>query len=201
MKFELPESPKKSSLPESHEALEDEYKKYQKGLGITFEDLKGKQVVDIGCGESALFVRSALEHGLNNVTGVDMSFTQETLADEKLRSHLVQVKVENLPFRDVDLIVSYAAIATYPGIDRPRAFGSMASAIKPGGEIRIYPIPKSETLEGIQRNRESIMAALLGLSADDFDMQFIPVEEKTTPDQQTYTNERLIIRKKIKSEF
>jgi len=178
------------------ETLQEAYKKYQEGLGITLKDLKEKRIADIGCGDRALFIRAALAHGATDMTGVDVSFEEEILNDKRIGPHLIQAKAEELPLTDLDLIISHAAVGTHPEIDLPKVLDKMFRALKEGGELRIFPIPAETDLEGLQAQRTAILEALKALPAEQVDISFTPVQEIQISETEHYTDERLLIRKK-----
>ena len=177
------------------EEIENTFKMYKTAFGLTEEELVQKRIIDAGCGENALFIRYAVEHGAQNTTGVDIHFTETALTDEKLKNHLLEVSIENLPLKDVDLIVSYASVATNPDIALPQALHSMVVSLKPGGEIRIYPVGQSETLEGVKEHRKMLEGILKTLDSDiNFTSRTIE-KDIITPDGKTWSKDVLIIHK------
>src|SRR3990172_6369129 len=81
---------------------------YLNDLGLTEEQLKNKQVLDIGSGPAALFVDYCLEHNItnniyaieNDEFGRDREYGQEIEGADKLKSksRFIQAWGEELPF-------------------------------------------------------------------------------------------------------
>lgn len=176
------------------------FEKYTRDLGITLNDLRGKKIADLGCGDDALFVRSALDQGILEITGVDTIFKPEILADQELKSHIIQEKVEDLSLRDLDLILAYGSVGTHPSIDLPRALAAMFKALKFGGEMRIFPLLNSEevgVMKPLQRS-EDVLLALKTLPTGEIECDIKLIKKGVTPEGQKYSQELLIVRKKFK---
>ena len=122
------------------EVLAAEFKKYTEDLKLDPERMRSQKVADIGCGENAEFVRAALENGIENIAGVDISFKNSLTQDPKLSDHLIQKGAEDVKLHNMDLIIAYASIGSHPDIDLPKAFDNLTEGLNPGGELRIYPI-------------------------------------------------------------
>ena len=199
MNFERPTFSKPSieKTPESKESQEaqkmkEAMEKYQKGFSLTDQEINDKRIADIGCGDDALFVREALNKGAENIIGVDIEFKDALQKDEELAKHLIQGNAENLSLENLDLVLSYAAVGTHPDIDMPKALESMTNAIKVGGEVRIFPVPKSETLKGLLLQRKRILDALESLDKEKISFELKPINEVQVG-KDSYTDEELII--------
>jgi ubiquinone/menaquinone biosynthesis C-methylase UbiE len=155
MKYEQPEIP---------DTLESMYFRYSDDLDFTIDDLKGKRVADLGCGSDALFVSYAVDQGID-IYGVDLKFDPKVTRDENLKKHLIVSDMKRLLLHDLDLILCRASFGIHLKIDKIQTLKSMMSALKPGGEIRIYPYPKplTETLGGIKETRREMDEALKSL--------------------------------------
>ena len=128
-------------------SLEEErkydFEKYLKGLNLNLEDLRGKRILDLGCGPGG-FVKECTDRGLAEVYGLDLNIDPEKL-EEKYKNHFLKGDFkEELPLKDLDLIVSHGAVG--PGRDREQDLIKIITraleSIKEDGEIRISPIHK-----------------------------------------------------------
>ncbi|MDF1497148.1 MAG: class I SAM-dependent methyltransferase [Patescibacteria group bacterium] len=178
------------------EALAAEFKKYVEDLRLDPEKLCDQKIADIGCGENAEFVRAALENGIENIVGVDISFRNDLAGDSKLKDHLINKGAEDVKLHNMDLIVAYASIGSHPDIDLPKTFDNLTSGLNPAGELRIYPISDSETLKGIQRKRKEVENALQSLPEGEFEIEFVKGEEQELPSGEKFTDDLLIVTRK-----
>ncbi len=100
-------------------------------------DLRGRRVLDLGCGTGRL--SSALaEQGIARVWGVDASPEMLAVAREKVPKTvgLKEGRAEALPFRDgwFDRVVIWLAVHL---LDRPAAFREVARVLVPGGRLAV----------------------------------------------------------------
>jgi ubiquinone/menaquinone biosynthesis C-methylase UbiE len=100
-------------------------------------DLRGRRVLDLGCGTGRLSAALA-EEGIARVWGVDASAEMLAIAREKLPSSvgLKQARAEELPFRDLwfDRVVMWLVVHL---LDRPAAFREAARVLVPDGRIAV----------------------------------------------------------------
>ena len=192
MKFEQPPAP--APEEEQIDTPERAFEKYLNGFRLTADDLRGKRVVDIGCGDEALFVRRALDQGLD-VIGVDPNL------DPSLRKEgrLIRAKLGDLPVLDIDLALSYAVIGTHAGADPRSSLPALMDRLSDNGEIRLYPYPRSETLKGIQQSQKDIDEGVAALG-ENVEVRVEDVDTVRLPNNETYVNSVLIIRKRGKRE-
>lgn len=103
-------------------------------------DLKGKRVLDIGCGTGGITLRLAETHGAAEVTGIDveapvLARARREAAGRGLaeRVAFVQVAPGPLPFPDAsfDLVFSKDAIIHIP--DKDALFADLFRLLVPGG--------------------------------------------------------------------
>ena len=100
-------------------------------------DLRGRRVLDLGCGTGRL--SSALaEQGIARVWGVDASVEMLAAAREKLPATvgLKLARAEELPFRDgwFDRVVMWLVVHL---VDRPAAFREVARVLVPDGRLAV----------------------------------------------------------------
>jgi SAM-dependent methyltransferase len=112
---------------------------FQIKTGISLSELKGKLVLDAGCG-GGRYTRVAADRGAN-VVGVDRSTAVEkarSLTDGLSNVQLVQADLTRLPFRPqtFDLVFSIGVLHHSP--DCRSAFDSIAKMVKPGGTLSVW---------------------------------------------------------------
>ncbi|MBD3281257.1 hypothetical protein GF391_00740 [Candidatus Uhrbacteria bacterium] len=178
------------------EALAAEFKKYVEDLRLDPNKMKSQKIADVGCGHDAQFVRASLENGITNIAGIDVEFDEGLKVDQEFQGRLIQKGAEEVKLHDMDLITAYASLGSHPDIDLPKTLNNLGEGLKPGGEMKIYPISDSDELKGIQRRRDEILEALKSLTKDEFEYEFIKGEEKEMQSGEKYTDDLLVIRKK-----
>jgi len=107
-----------------------------KGMGLTWEDLDGKKVLDGGASELRLDRAAKIQGSSAQIFSVDFDnwkYWPGLPAESKTRA--ADAYAEQLPFPDntFDLIINNAAAIGASILDEARV-------LKPGGEIRITPI-------------------------------------------------------------
>ncbi len=117
---------------------------YLEDLGVSWESMQGKQILDLGAGLGD-FAQVAKRHGVA-VTSVEKSPENWAHAGEPPSDvPYVKASAEELPFADscVDLIVSRSGPLTI--VDNKTLFEKIYAearrVLKPGGEIRFGPGP------------------------------------------------------------
>ncbi|PYM03906.1 MAG: hypothetical protein DMD82_15960 [Candidatus Rokuibacteriota bacterium] len=116
----------------------DSEDRLRRTLAVPLEELKGKLVLDVGCG-TGRFADVVLRHG-GRVFGVDLSFAVEA-AQANLGwhpdMHVVQADIFRLPLRtdEFDLVYSLGVLHHTP--DCRRAFAELPKHVKPGGRVVI----------------------------------------------------------------
>src|SRR6202522_847709 len=118
-----------------HESESD----FRKRTGFKPEDLKGKLVLDVGCGMGR-FAEVATRWGAR-VVGIDLSKAAEVAAknlSDRGRASFFRTDVFALPFapESFDFIYSLGVLHHTP--DCERAFKALPALLKPGGTIAIW---------------------------------------------------------------
>lgn len=116
----------------------DSEDRFRKTLGIPLEELKGKIVLDAGCG-TGRFAEIALKYGAT-VIGVDLSFAVDAAfknIGKHPNMHLAQADLFRLPLkRDVvDAIYSLGVLHHTPNCRK--AFEQLPKYLKAGGTVAI----------------------------------------------------------------
>jgi ubiquinone/menaquinone biosynthesis C-methylase UbiE len=106
-------------------------------LVVREADLRGRRVLDLGCGTGRLAVALA-ERGIAQVWGVDASPEMLAVARGKLPASvgLRQGRAEDLPFRDgwFDRAAMWLVVHL---VDRPAAFREVARVLVPHGRLAV----------------------------------------------------------------
>lgn len=111
--------------------------------GWTPEELKGKWVLDVGCGAGRFLDASSMSEA--EVVGIDIS-SAIGAAKENLQGrenvHFIQASIYDLPFKPgvFDYVYCIGVIQHTP--DRDRSLRSIAEMVKPDGEIAVTIYPR-----------------------------------------------------------
>lgn len=121
------------------ERLHESEDAFRKKTGFTPEELKGKLVLDVGCGMGR-FAEVASRWGAR-VVGIDLSQAVEAAArnlGDRESVTIFQADVFSLPFapESFDFIYSVGVLHHTPNCER--AFKSLPPLLKPGGSIAIW---------------------------------------------------------------
>lgn len=179
--------------------------KYLNGFNLSEEDLRGKKILDLGCLDGE-FVRACIDRGITQEAyGVDKELEGEAKGG-KYSGHFFQQKFEdNLPDKDFDYVLSYAAISLALTKELAemgeRAIKEALSVIKDSGEVRIGPIGKvykGSELLGIAETMEILESLLQKISKEeDIEWELIPIDISATGDQKdVWLDQVLILRRK-----
>jgi SAM-dependent methyltransferase/uncharacterized protein YbaR (Trm112 family) len=107
--------------------------------GFTPEELRGKLVLDVGCG-AGRFLDVASKWGAT-VIGIDLSFaveaSQKNLGDRPNVS-VIQADVFRLPFRDATFDAIFSIGVLHHSRDTREAFLQLPSLLKHGGDIAVW---------------------------------------------------------------
>jgi ubiquinone/menaquinone biosynthesis C-methylase UbiE/uncharacterized protein YbaR (Trm112 family) len=114
-------------------------KAFQSRIDFPLEELKGKLILDVGCGMGR-YAEIATRFG-GDVIGVDLSYAVDTALKNlglKKNVHLVQADVFNLPFNEeiFDFIYSYGML--HHTSDCKMAFKQLPRLLRKNGIISIF---------------------------------------------------------------
>ena len=107
--------------------------------GFEEAELKGKLVLDVGCG-TGRFTEIAAECGAE-VIGIDLSYAVDAAYANMGRRpgiHIVQADVFKLPFRPTTFDAIYSIGVLHHTPSTQEAFGCLTPLLKAGGEIAIW---------------------------------------------------------------
>ena len=112
-------------------------------LGFSWEDLRGKKILDIGAG-SAEFGAAARKKGIE-VVSLDRKLIDDEGVAPYQKEGYVQGSGDHLPFADesFDIVVSHASIPLHAAFDRKdvsRFIEEIRRVLKKGGECRFGPV-------------------------------------------------------------
>ena len=139
------------TLKELKEEMEKEkeevYNRYLKDLELSEEDLEGKSILDLGCGEMAPFIQKLMEKDLEvELKGVDIDLDEDHLPEE-LEGVVEYANFEKeIPEGSYDYVLAYGSIFAYEGRNPERAIFNAVSNLNEGGEMKIMPL--NEPVEG-----------------------------------------------------
>ena len=107
--------------------------------GIDPHDLKGKRVLDAGCG-GGRYARLAGRHGAH-VVGVDLSAAVEkaaALCADMPDVAIIQADLLALPLAEATFDVVFSIGVLHHSPDPRRAFQQVAARVKPGGRLAVW---------------------------------------------------------------
>lgn len=104
--------------------------------GFTKEELKGKLILDAGCGIGR-FTEICQKYGAV-VVGVDLSYSVEVAKKNVPDATIIQADIHNLPFKaeSFDLVFSLGVI--HHTSDTRKAFDCLARLVKKGGKLSVW---------------------------------------------------------------
>jgi ubiquinone/menaquinone biosynthesis C-methylase UbiE len=120
-------------------------------LLVQLGDLRGRRVLDVGCGTGRLAALLAERH-LCRVWGVDVSPEMLAVARERVPRGvgLKLARAEDLPFRDATFERAAMTLVVHH-LDRPRAFTELLRVLAPDGRLALLTFDPP-TFEGYYLN-------------------------------------------------
>lgn len=187
---------KKGELEKHEESqeieLEKDWERYKDFLGLTEEQLKGKKILDLGCGEEGNVIKYLIERGITSEAyGVDLEIDESSL-EPKYKLYLIrgdfneETTFQNLTVKNFDYIfivgalgiLSYALEEGSPTLAATQQMiinkikiliKNCLSVLSENGEIRIYPVAEASaaTPNGLGRgDRENWQKLLKDISEE-----------------------------------
>jgi ubiquinone/menaquinone biosynthesis C-methylase UbiE len=131
---------------DSYTGRNDTEKEFFLKTGFSPESLRGKKVLDVGCG-SGRFSEVALKHTATLV-GVDLSYAIDEAYENYHHfpnAHFVQADIQKLPFKDGAFDTIFSLGVLHHTTSTKTSFLCLPRLLKGGGEIAIWVYSK-ETL-------------------------------------------------------
>lgn len=123
---------------------EDSFRDYEESIGLHEDDLRGKRILDLGCGRGG-FVEYLIAKGITaEAYGIDMA--PENSTEDIFKNHFFKGNIEqDLPVHNLDYIVSrYSMFHEWKGYDGskdvmnlPLVIEKSLNSLNEDGEIRI----------------------------------------------------------------
>lgn len=175
------------------------FSRYLKGLDLTEEDLKNKDILDLGCGGNE-FIQECLKRGIKaNFLGLDARIDDNI----KDKEHFVQGSFNKLPFgeeKKFDYIFSVGAVGSCGRGDQlEEELREAIKFLKNNGEIRLYPVLKTppgteENLIGVFEDDLKNQETLKKISEDlEVDCKIIPIDAKVVGSRPDVILDQLIV--------
>lgn len=187
------------------ETPEETFTRYLEGLKLNEKDLRGKKVLDLGCGKEANFVKLLIKKNITpEAYGIDLQ-VEESILEEGFKNHIIKANFEeDFPIKNVDYIISVGAVSNgiWAGeeiMNVKQIIKNSLASLKPEGEIRIYPyqeVPTDTPLKGFlasQKKWEKLLAEITKTQKVEYKIE--PVEIKILGGD-VVINSVLIIRKR-----
>ncbi len=136
---------------DSHNRSADSLKEFISKTGFSPADLKGRLILDVGCGTGRFMEIAGSEGG--ETVGVDLSFAVETAVENmrgRKNAHVVQADVFNLPFRPGVFDFIYSLGVLHHSADTKGAFDRLPSLLRTGGDISIWVYSNESRYEKVR---------------------------------------------------
>ena len=107
-----------------------------KKTGLRKEDVKGKLVLDVGCGMGRFM--DVVEKWGGQVIGIDLSYSVESAFDNlgrKEKVHIIQADASDLPFREETFDIIYSIGVLHHAPDCKKAFLNLPRYLKANGYL------------------------------------------------------------------
>jgi len=105
-------------------------------VGLSWGEIEGKTLLDAGSGEAALAQAVALRSSTARISSVDVERNEDWIGFPwEDRQIPIQAEIENLPFKSssFDYVIMHCSA-------EPSAIPETIRVLRPGGELRIWPI-------------------------------------------------------------
>lgn len=120
-----------------------EWKDFCTFVGMTPEQLRGRSLLDVGCGLGSL-AGAAAEAGMDPVIGVEMSSAVDLAArrEQRTSATFIQASGNRLPFSDGSFEVVYSMGVVHHNPDPRLISQELARVVAPGGTLFIWAYSK-----------------------------------------------------------
>jgi SAM-dependent methyltransferase len=163
------------------------FSRYLKGLDFKEEDLKGKSILDLGCGEDGEFIQECLKRGIGEkFLGVDSRIDDNI----ENKEHFIKGDYNNLPFTENDKFDYIFSVGAVGSCGEEESFKETLKEaikfIKDDGELKFYPLLKAspeteENLAGIFESEEKMQEILKTLPREmGLTYEIVPIDIKLT---------------------
>jgi len=123
---------------DSPSSIESEHTLQQK-TGLAADDVRGKLVLDVGCGMGRF--ADVISRWGGKVIGIDLSSAVDAAYEnigQRPNVNILQADVFQLPFRENSFDIIYSIGVLHHTPDCEKAFRSLPKFLKPGGKIVIW---------------------------------------------------------------
>ncbi|MBD3244778.1 MAG: methyltransferase domain-containing protein [Candidatus Moranbacteria bacterium] len=199
--YELRSYQEKEHSYNENEKVKEIFGRYVQDLNLDLEQLRGKKILDLGCGGGE-FVVECIKRGITkDIYGFDLELEGLAL-NEKYKHHFRTANFnDDFPFNNCDYIISYGAVFLDDKENWIKILNNALKSLKDEGEIRIFPIKKAgpdSDLEGIKKEEEVTKRVLSGLENDwAMEWELKPIDIKVAGyDKDVWLEQVLIVRKK-----
>jgi len=125
---------------------EEELNRFFRYLGVTPDDLRGKFILDAGCGRGRLMKALAKRGAI--VFGVDISSTLVDVYEDCKRyenTNIIQADILNLPFKIDTFDYVWAFGTVFLTGNTKRAFENLSDLVKSSGKLFVSVLPMGHT--------------------------------------------------------
>lgn len=104
--------------------------------GLDRQELKGKLVLDAGCG-TGRFVEVVKKYG-GHVVGIDLSCSVGATVRNVPGVEVLQADIMSLPFKKESFDIIFSLGVIHHTYNTEKAFGELAKLVKPGGKMSVW---------------------------------------------------------------
>jgi SAM-dependent methyltransferase len=125
----------RTSLLDSASGLTRAEDMFFERTGFTKEEIKGKLILDAGCGMGR-FVEVVKKYG-GDIVGIDLSYAVEA-AKANTDADIIQADILNLPFKENSFDYVFSIGVIHHTADTRKAFECLSRLVKPGGKLAVW---------------------------------------------------------------
>ncbi|MBC8464931.1 MAG: hypothetical protein H8D63_00950 [Parcubacteria group bacterium] len=194
------ESPQSQAEHSSESYDAETVKRYKESFLFAPEDLRNKRILDLGC-DSGDFINFLLSE---DITSAAYGMDKRPPTQDEFVDHFSQGDFrESIPYTDMDVVVSLAALSLSLHEDVEStytAFKNALDSLTNGGELKVFPIFKDsgKEWEGIVDEERNLLIILEKLEKEyDIETKTILVETETDQNGKPDYEKHLLLVKKI----